>query len=306
MHLGRSWSKPERPIRPSPFSSSVAEARQGRREKRGRRGRREPRRPGKREPPACRARAGPMATNAEAGVSIPVSCLSPCHGFNGVVSQFQTSVHYTEYLANVVVRDAGDRVDRARGRVRQLPRDRRAPAARQPATSSRATTAASPTSRAASCSTAIRSTGALSSANYAGTATVAEVYCTTCHAVTNANDPHKTGIPWTPGSFPLQVAEDAGTLFVEKSPRTHRRDGDERGQLRSRRHVHVVPPVARRRHELHRCRRQQDHERVLGPPRGTAGGSLHGRGRLPLQGPEPTASPLTSRSSRASTATWSP
>src|SRR5580700_11202556 len=33
--------------------------------------------------------------------SIPVSCLSPCHGFNGVVSQFQTSVHYTEYLVNV-------------------------------------------------------------------------------------------------------------------------------------------------------------------------------------------------------------
>ena len=30
----------------------------------------------------------------------PGLCLSPCHGFNGVVSQFQTSVHYTEYLAN--------------------------------------------------------------------------------------------------------------------------------------------------------------------------------------------------------------
>ena len=43
---------------------------------------------------------GPMAMNTDAGVSIPVSCLSPCHGFNGVVSQFQTSVHYTEYLVN--------------------------------------------------------------------------------------------------------------------------------------------------------------------------------------------------------------
>jgi hypothetical protein len=55
-------------------------------------------------------------------------------------------------------------------------------------------------------------------ASYAGTATVAQVYCTTCHAVTNKNDPHVTGIPWTPGSFPLVVAPDAGSLFLEKSP----------------------------------------------------------------------------------------
>jgi hypothetical protein len=55
-------------------------------------------------------------------------------------------------------------------------------------------------------------------ATYAGTATQAQVYCTTCHAVTNANDPHATGIPWTPGSFPLQVSPDAGSLFLEKSP----------------------------------------------------------------------------------------
>jgi hypothetical protein len=48
---------------------------------------------------------------------------------------------------------------------------------------------------------------------------VAEVYCTTCHAVTNANDPHKTGIPWTPGSFPLMVDNDGGgSVLIEKSP----------------------------------------------------------------------------------------
>jgi hypothetical protein len=62
--------------------------------------------------------------------------------------------------------------------------------------------------------------GTLSSANYVGSAAVAQVYCTTCHAVTNANDPHKTGIPWTPGSFPLQVSADAGAVYVEKSPST--------------------------------------------------------------------------------------
>ena len=36
--------------------------------------------------------------------------------------------------------------------------------------------------------------------------------------MTHANDPHETGIPWTPGSFPLNVAPDGGTVFVEKSP----------------------------------------------------------------------------------------
>jgi hypothetical protein len=47
---------------------------------------------------------------------------------------------------------------------------------------------------------------------------VAQVYCTTCHAVTPQNDPHVTGMPWTPGSFPLYVSPDAGSLYVEKSP----------------------------------------------------------------------------------------
>jgi hypothetical protein len=55
-------------------------------------------------------------------------------------------------------------------------------------------------------------------ASYAGTATVAQVYCTTCHAVTSKNDPHVTGIPWTPGSFPLVVSPNGGSLFLEKSP----------------------------------------------------------------------------------------
>src|ERR1700722_7235129 len=53
--------------------------------------------------------AGPMGPKGsgleggiDAGAYIPVSCLAPCHGFNGINAQFQTSVHYTEYLANVV------------------------------------------------------------------------------------------------------------------------------------------------------------------------------------------------------------
>ena len=160
-----------------------------------------------------------MAANVDAGVSIPVSCLSPCHGFNGVVAQFQTSVHYAEYLVNVASatpETAWTTTGSPCGNCHAID------ALQQRVSGNVLTSNDGGVANLASGELQYRDpvTHALSSANYAGTATVAEVYCTTCHAVTNANDPHKTGIPWTPGSFPLQVAEDGGPLFVEKSPDT--------------------------------------------------------------------------------------
>ena len=205
--------------------------------------------------------------------------------------------------------DARDGVDHAGRRVRQLPRDRRAPAARHGQRRRRPTAASSPTSRAASSSTATRRRARSRPRTTRGSATVAEVYCTTCHAVTDANDPHKTGIPWTPGSFPLQVADDGGAINIEKSPSTAAVTGTataERRQLRPRQHVHVVPPVARRRHELPDARPTTRSRASTGDPtrarrrtssRASAATSTRAR---------PTASPRTSRSSRASTATWCP
>jgi hypothetical protein len=64
----------------------------------------------------------------------------------------------------------------------------------------------------------LSASGKVTEATYAGSATIAQVYCTTCHAVTDQNDPHKTGIPWTPGSFPLYVRPDGGAVYIEKSP----------------------------------------------------------------------------------------
>jgi hypothetical protein len=192
--------------------------------------------PGEAGPAGPRGDAGPqgkMGMSGEipdGGVAIPVSCLSPCHGFNGVVAQFQTSVHYTEYLVNVSSAtpetewtttgapcgnchaidglqqraggnvgtvDGGIVVNLNAGELQYL----------DPATGSQA------------------------SANYTGTATVAEVYCTTCHAVTNANDPHKTGLPWTPGSFPLVVSNDGGAVNIEKSPSTSAVTGTDAGDF---------------------------------------------------------------------------
>src|SRR5208337_4504767 len=143
-------------------------------------------------------------------------CLSPCHGFSGVVAQYQTSVHYVTYITNVGSTTAAEwttpgepcgnchAIDALQNRV----------------TASVLTSDDGGVANLASGELQYRDpvTMALSSASYTGSATVAQVYCTTCHAVTDANDPHKTGIPWTYGSFPLQVSPDGGTLFVDKSP----------------------------------------------------------------------------------------
>jgi hypothetical protein len=175
--------------------------------------------------------AGPMGPSGPTGASgnpgstdgsvasIPVSCLSPCHGFNGVVAQFQTSVHYTEYLVNVA--SAAPETEwtttgAACGNCHAID------GLQQRVTGNVGTTNDGGVANLASGELQFRDpkTGALSTSTYLGTATVAEVYCTTCHAVTNANDPHKTGIPWTPGSFPLQIAEDGGAINIERSPST--------------------------------------------------------------------------------------
>ncbi len=151
--------------------------------------------------------------------SLPVGCLSPCHGFNGVVAQFQTSVHYTEYLVNVssaTPETEWTAPGAPCGNCHAID------ALQQRVTGNVGTTHDGGVANLATGELQFRdpSTGALSSATYVGNATVAEVYCTTCHAVTNANDPHKTGIPWTPGSFPLQVAEDGGAINIERSAST--------------------------------------------------------------------------------------
>jgi hypothetical protein len=169
--------------------------------------------PGTAGPAGPQGPAGPVGPVAEGG--IPVSCLSPCHGFNGVVSQFQTSVHYVAYLNNIGTSTAAEWTAPGApcGNCHAID------ALQQRVTGQVGTShdggVVDLSSGELQYSDPV--THALSSASYVGSAAVAEVYCTTCHAVTDANDPHKTGVPWTPGSFPLEVAEDGG-LFLEKSP----------------------------------------------------------------------------------------
>jgi hypothetical protein len=173
--------------------------------------------PGATGPVGAMGPPGAPGVGGEGGTFIPVGCLSPCHGFNGVVSQFQTSVHYTEYLANVVSATPETEwttTGAACGNCHAID------GLQQRVAGTVSTTGDAGVVNLASGELlyAAPGTGAQTAANYTGSALVAEVYCTTCHAVTNANDPHKTGIPWTPGSFPLMVDDDGGSLFIEKSP----------------------------------------------------------------------------------------
>ena len=171
----------------------------------------------------------PGTSGFDADGGIPVSCLSPCHGFNGVVSQYQTSTHYITYLQNVGTTTAAEWIAPGQpcGNCHAVD------ALQQRVVGSVGTVNDGGVASLAHGELQYRNpaNGALASASYVGNASTAQVYCTTCHAVTNANDPHKTGVPWSPGSFPLHVpGGDGGAVFVEKSPSTGAVSGTNAGE----------------------------------------------------------------------------
>jgi hypothetical protein len=160
--------------------------------------------------------AGATGPSADGSLGIPVSCLSPCHGFGGVVEQYRSSIHYTAYVTNVGTTTAAEWTTPG------------IPCGNCHAIDALAQRAAGNVGTRGDAGVVNLSGGELqyldpttskpNYANYAGSATIAQVYCATCHAVSNANDPHKTGMPWTRGSFPLVVSPDGGSIVLEKSP----------------------------------------------------------------------------------------
>ena len=178
--------------------------------------------------PVGPAAAGAAGANGAAGApgaagspglatdALPVGCLGACHGFNGVVAQFKTSAHYIAYVQNAGTATATEwtttgsacgnchAIDALAGRV-----------AGNVGTMDGGVVASLATGE---LQYADPATGKLSTSTYLGSAAVAEVYCTTCHAVTDENDPHKTGLPWTPGSFPLVVSAKLASVNIERSP----------------------------------------------------------------------------------------
>lgn len=163
--------------------------------------------------------AGSGGTTADGGVAIPVGCLSPCHGFGGVVDQWKASTHYSTFIRNL----GGAEADTWTAPGQPCANCHAIDALQQRVTASVGIVGDGGVTNLKHGEMNYRNstTGGVSEAAYTGTADLASVSCTTCHLVTPATDPHKTGALWTPNSFPFQVASSAtDQAFIEKSPTT--------------------------------------------------------------------------------------
>jgi hypothetical protein len=149
-------------------------------------------------------------------VGLPTSCLSPCHGFNGVVEQWKTSTHYSTFISNL----GGEEVDTWTG-PSTCGNCHAQDAIEHRVANRLGTAAGGAVTNAAHGELGYRNPtmSALAEATYVGNSKVAQVGCMTCHSVTETTDPHRTGLPYTAGSFPLRVPSGAtDQARIEKSP----------------------------------------------------------------------------------------
>jgi hypothetical protein len=160
---------------------------------------------------------------------LQTSCLSPCHGFTGIVEQWKTSTHYSAYVANL----NGDEVDSWTG-AKSCGNCHAIDGVELRIAGDVAVTKTTPESspplnvEKGQINYKRADNGSFTEAVYDGHASVAVVHCTTCHDVTDATDPHKTGKPfYDGGDFPLRIAENADTVFIEKSSAVGVSDGTE-------------------------------------------------------------------------------
>lgn len=162
--------------------------------------------------------AGPAGSNGVVDGGLATSCMSPCHGFNGIVEQWKTSTHFATYVSNL----GGTEVDTWTGKT-ACGNCHAIDGLEQRVAGNVVTLNDGGVANLAKGEIGYRDPGTakLAEAMYGGSAKVAEVNCTTCHAVTTQNDPHRTGLPYVKGSFPLRVPADAGDqAFLEKSADT--------------------------------------------------------------------------------------
>jgi cytochrome c551/c552 len=178
-------------------------------------------------------RAGPIGKTGAMGADgvdggLNVSCLSPCHGFTGIVAQWQTSTHYSAYVSNLGGAEVASWTGAtACGNCHALDA-----IAQRVAGNVGFLGAVGPSDLKAG------KLGYLSSidqtfkeSTYAGQATVAQVNCTTCHDVNATNDPHLTGVAvYVSGAFPLRVATGkSDQTLLERSSAVGVSDGTPAG-----------------------------------------------------------------------------
>jgi hypothetical protein len=166
------------------------------------------------------------ATGAGAGL-INVSCLSPCHGFAGIVAQAQTSAHFAAYIANLGGPNATEwTAPSSCGNCHAID----AVAQRVAGNVAFIGTTGPTDVLHGKLGYIASTTQALTESTYAGQATVASVDCSTCHDTSAANDPHLTGAVYVKGSFPLRVATGpADQMLLEKGSALGTSDGTPAG-----------------------------------------------------------------------------
>jgi hypothetical protein len=180
---------------------------------------------------------GPAGMEVDAGVdpdgggpitgALPTSCLSPCHGFGGIVEQWKTSTHYSAYVSNL----GGEEVSTWTGPA-ACGNCHAIDALQQRVAANVGTANDGGVANLANGELGYRDPvkGSLGEATYGGVSKVAAVNCVTCHSVTDDTDPHRTGQAYKAGDFPLRVPVGKDDpSFLEKSPDTSAVTGSEAG-----------------------------------------------------------------------------
>jgi hypothetical protein len=166
-------------------------------------------------PAGAQGPVGPQGTSAALDGGLPASCLSPCHGFGGIVEQWKTSTHYATFISNI----GGSEVATWTGEGLPCGNCHANDAIERRVAAQVGSPGGSVVNLSHGQLEYAGGGGAVLESAYTGTSKVAAVACVTCHAVDATTDPHRTGLPWTPGTFPLRVPTGAGDdSYIEKSP----------------------------------------------------------------------------------------
>ena len=174
--------------------------------------------------------AGPTGPTGPSGLAttdggLTAGCMSPCHGFKGVVEQWKTSTHYFGAIANTEETPSwtgpgacgnchsGDGLEqRLAGNVGV------------------AAGSTAPTGLTSGQLNYKKGAGT-GEITYAGQSKVAVISCITCHDISATNDPHITGANYTAGSFKLRVKSGpADEMLIEKSSVAGTVDGTPAGK----------------------------------------------------------------------------
>jgi hypothetical protein len=165
-------------------------------------------------PAGATGSVGPQGPAGSIDGGLQTSCMSPCHGFNGIVEQWKTSTHYLGVMANTdevpVWTNPGSPCGNCHA-ADGLPRRLAGQVGNVGDAGAASVTSGQLGYRAST-------TGKLAEVTYTGASHVATIGCNTCHDINAANDPHVTGANYSQGSFKLRVPAGANDqALIEKS-----------------------------------------------------------------------------------------